>query len=105
MLPRQLQARCNKFLVLPGSLYPGRRFLLKGVKRVNGHFETHRVNRPVRVSIIVIHDLKDARAFAFPWLGLWMLSSKLSYTKRIADFVFHILGKCQKDRFWRNQPK
>ena len=73
MLLCQLQARCNKFLVLPGSFYPGRRFLLKGVKRVNGPFETHRVNRAVRVSIVVIHDFKDARAFAFPRLGLGCL--------------------------------
>ena len=104
MLLRQLQARCNKVLVLPGRLYPGRRFLLKGMKRVNGLFETHRVNRAVSVSIVVIYNLKHTGAFAFPWLGPWMLASKLSDTECITDLVFHILGKRQKIAFGGTNP-
>ncbi len=104
MLLRLAQARCNKFFVLPGRFYPGRRFLLKGVKRVNGPFETHRINRAVCVSIVVIHDFENTGAFAFPWLSNWMLAPKLGYTKRIADLVLHILGKRQKIAFGGANP-
>ena len=87
-----------------GSLYPGRRFFLKGVNHVNRLFKSHRVNRTVSVSIVVIHDLEDAWAFASPWLGFWMLASKLGDAKRITDLVFHILGKRQKIAFGGTNP-
>ncbi len=104
MLLRKLQTRLDDFLVLPGRFYPGRRFLLKGVKHVNRLFKSHYVNRTVGVSIVVIHDLKDARPLACPWLGFWMLASKLGDTGRIADLVFHILGKRQQVAFRGTNP-
>ena len=45
-----------------------RRFLLKRVQDVDGIRKTHGVDRPVRVPIMIFHDLKNPWPLAFPGL-------------------------------------
>jgi hypothetical protein len=55
--------------IMQSGLDPGRRFLLKGVQHVHDFLETHGVDRPVSVAVIVFDQFEDARALALPGLG------------------------------------
>jgi len=69
---------------------------MKDVDRV---LKPYRVNRPISVSIKPLDYLQDARAFALPGLGVWMLTAQLGNAERIADIGNNLSGNVSRSAF------
>src|SRR6185437_15562731 len=69
------------------------RFLLKRVKRVNHICEANRIDRTIRAPLIVLYDLEQTRALAFPRLARRMLFPKLGQFQRSAHCALDDFGE------------
>jgi hypothetical protein len=86
----------------PDSL---RRFLLEGVKNIDGLAEFHGEHRAIRIPAMIFDDFKNAGTVSLPGLRLRMLASRLRDAQGNADLVLRGFGKVQQVDFCRSNPK
>jgi len=58
---------------------------LERVENVDGALEANRVDRSVRVAIMILHNLQNSRPFPFPRFSGEVLAAELRSTKRKSD--------------------
>jgi hypothetical protein len=75
------------------------------VKYVDCSFKPHCINGPERIAPEIFNHFEDPRSLALPRLGPWVLATKLGYTERDSDPVFHSLRKIQQVCFGRAYPE
>src|ERR1043166_106708 len=81
-----------------------RRLFLEGMQHVHDLPEPPRVDRPVRVPIVVFDHLEHAGSLTFPGFGRGVLAPELRHAKGIAHFVLHRLRKRQEVALGRAHP-
>src|ERR1035438_7633300 len=74
ILARRFQPAGNQFHIGLGRLDSPRRFLLEGMKNIDGLAEFHGVHRTIGGPAVVLGDFKYAGTFSLPRLPLRMLS-------------------------------
>src|SRR5208337_5283899 len=71
------QSLTNQVHVRLSGLDSFRRLLLKSMQHINSAFESHRVNRPVRIAAMVLYYLQNSRSRALPGLRPGVLPAEL----------------------------
>src|ERR1017187_6042296 len=79
IVARRLEPAGNQSTFAWGRLYSSRRFLLEGMKNINGLAEFHGIHRTIGVLAVVLDDFQntvrpETRLLSLPRLGLRMLS-------------------------------
>ncbi len=73
---------------------PSFALLLKAMQNVNDACQPHGINRTVGVAVMVLHNLKNSRAFEpFQRFGRFRLHTSLGETQRIAHRTPYWLGQ------------
>jgi len=88
----------------PGRTNSRRRLFLEAVLHIYGFRESDRIDRPIRIPPVVLDDLENTGAFAFPRLGVGWLPSDLHQIERVSKVIDHLIRKFEQVIFRRPDP-